>query len=131
MINLDSVFGVHEQAIYLRAKRAEVLANNMVNADTPNFKARDFNFQETLKSAQTAGSSDSMNRTRRNHIDISSLDAMINLKYRTPISPSADGNTVDSQVESTLFAENALQYQASTTFLNGKIKGLLTAIRGD
>jgi flagellar basal-body rod protein FlgB len=50
--------------------------------------------------------------------------------YRVPLQPALDGNTVDTQVEQAEFTRNAIQHQASLMFLDGRIKGILTAIKG-
>jgi flagellar basal-body rod protein FlgB len=52
------------------------------------------------------------------------------LKYRTPLAPSLDGNTVDAQLEQAAFAENSVRYQATLSFLSGKFRSLMTAITG-
>ncbi|MDH5432588.1 MAG: flagellar basal body rod protein FlgB [Gammaproteobacteria bacterium] len=132
-INFNKAFGIHETALNLRAKRAEVLANNMANADTPDFKARDIDFSKALLMAQSQTSdSNSLNRTHDKHIDSMSGTEMTDLLYRIPVQPdTGDGNSVDVQVEQAKFAENAMQYQTTLRFLNGKIKGLLLAIKGE
>ena len=53
------------------------------------------------------------------------------LEYRTPINPSLDGNTVELSVEQMEFSENVIRYQTSLTFLNRKISGLMSAIKGE
>ncbi len=128
-MKLDNIFGIHEQALKLRTRRAEVLAANIANADTPGFKARDFNFQAMLQ-RETLGQ-DRMQVTRPRHIQPDSgLVSASELYYRIPTQPSLDGNTVDSQLEHTAFAANSLEYQASLRFLSGSIKKLMTAIKG-
>ena len=130
-INFDTAFGIHESAISMKAKRAEVLANNLANADTPNFKARDIDFQTALKNQQSKSNS-SLDKTHFRHIDSKMGNEIPGLSYRIPLQPdTGDGNTVEAQVEQTKFAENAMQYQASLTFLNGRIKGLMSAIKGE
>jgi len=130
-INFNNAFGVHEAAISIRSQRAEVLANNLANADTPNFKARDIDFSKALEQAQTSQSSQ-LNRTHSAHLDSSIGGEIPGLSYRIPMQPdTGDGNSVDAQYEQTKFAENAMQYETSLRFLDGKIKGLLTAIRGE
>ncbi len=130
-INFNNAFGVHEAALNIRAQRAEVLANNLANADTPNFKARDIDFFKALQQAQVSQSS-GLNRTHTNHLDTSIGTEIPGISYRIPMQPdTGDGNTVDAQLEQTKFAENAMQYETSLRFLDGKIKGLLTAIRGE
>jgi len=130
MSGLDNIFGVHEQALLLRAKRSAVIANNIANADTPNFKAKDIDFMSMLN--QEMKGAEKMAKTNSKHISVtpSSNDNAL-MKYRVPTQPSIDGNTVDIDMEKARFAENAVQYQASFTFLNGRIKGLMSAIRGD
>jgi len=129
-ISFDKAFGVHELALNLRAERAEVLANNLANADTPKFKARDFDFSQALKSASSRGQS-GLVRTHQKHIDSASTE-IPGLSYRIPFQPdTGDGNSVEAQIEQTKFAQNAMQYQASLTFLGGRIKGLISAIRGE
>ena len=137
-INIDKVFGVFDDALQLRARRGEILASNLVNADTPNYKARDFDFQAAFDRARSG--SGPMERTHPNHIDVGSgglvgthanhlslvrPDLTIGqLDYRNPSQPSLDGNTVDTEREKAEFAENALHYQASMEFLSSKIKSM-------
>jgi len=137
-ISFNNALGVHDEAMQLRAKRAEVLANNLANSDTPGFKARDFDFQSALDDAveqsktgtSQATTSLPMERTSSGHIAGSgSIDE--SLMYRNPYQPSIDGNSVDSQLESALYAKNSLDYNASFEFLNSKFKGLKGAIRGE
>jgi len=127
---LDNAFGIHEQALKARGYRAELLASNMANADTPGFKARDIDFKQMLKGA--AVKQTQLNTTHKNHIlTATSGLSPAHVRYRIPSQPSLDGNTVDMQLEKSEFAANTLEYQASLGFLNGKIKGLKKAIRGD
>jgi flagellar basal-body rod protein FlgB len=133
-ISFDSALGIHEKALGFRAQRAEVLANNMANADTPHYKARDLDFASVLaeQSAKTQRGPVGLNRTDSRHIaaeGISMGDA--SLAYRTPMHASIDQNTVDLQIEQSNYAENAVNFQASFTFLNSKFKGLVSALRGD
>src|SRR5476651_2591240 len=134
-ISFDKALGIHEQALGFRAQRAEVLANNIANADTPNYKARDLDFSAVLAAQQdkTKNGTFAMNTTNSRHIEAdgvaSSEDA--SLLYRTPTQPSLDQNTVDSQVEQANYAQNAIGFQASFTLLNAKFKGLVSAIRGE
>jgi len=126
---IDSLFGVHEQALIYRSKRAEVLASNMANADTPGYKARDFDFKSILNNLNTAAGH--VRQTHSQHIAFDKTPAAVSLSYRTPMSASLDGNTVDTQVEQAKYAENAMDYQTSLRFLNGKINGYLSALRGE
>ena len=134
-ITIDNALGIHPQALTLRSQRAEVLAANLANADTPDYKARDIDFKSVLSAAQNipnaAGGALPLTASNAAHLQPLATQSQAELLYRNPRQPSVDGNTVDSQVEYTEFARNALQYQASLTFLSGHIRPLLTAIRGD
>lgn len=141
-ISFANALGIHEQALSFRTQRAEVLANNLVNADTPNFKARDIDFASVLaeqnqkaQGSTTANAgSFAMAHTNDRHIEVGTGSAGLGeegLLYRNPYQPSLDQNSVDAQVEQAKYAENAVQFQASFTLLNSKFKGLLGAIRGE
>ena len=127
----DKVFGIHANALELRARRAELLANNLANADTPNFKARDLDFRSVL-GAEGAAREVSMQRTASGHIasgqSVGGFDD-VTLKYRVPTQPSLDGNTVDEQREKSEFAANAVRYMASLQFMEKKISGLIRTLR--
>jgi flagellar basal-body rod protein FlgB len=116
MFDLNAHLGVHAEALRVRSQRAELIANNLANADTPGFRARDLDFRAALARASgTAGAN-------------ASVDGA--LRYRVPLAPSLDGNTVDVQVEQAAFAENAVRYQATLSFLGSRFRGLMTAITG-
>ena len=132
-LNFDRALGIHEKALAFRAERATVLANNIANADTPNYKARDIDFASVLEAQQSGnGQAFQAARTHERHLSVEGfIDQAAGLRYRTPYQPSIDGNTVETQAEQARYAENALDFQASFTFLNSKLKGLMTALRGD
>ena len=113
--------GVHAQALNLRSQRNEILASNIANASTPNFKARDINFEEELQRQLSASSEAHTNAAIQN----------AELKYRVPTEFSLDGNTVELHVEQMEFAENVARYQATLMFLNQKLAGLKSAIKGE
>lgn len=124
-------FGNHAKALALRARRNEVLANNLANADTPGFKARDFDFATAMRAAASDGLR--MATTDAKHIPTTnggSAGADPAIRYRIPQQPSVDGNTVEADVEQANYAENVVGYQASLSFLNRKIRGLQLAIKG-
>lgn len=129
-INFKNALGIHPSALQLRATRAEVLANNLANADTPGFKARDLNFQAVLNGELNAAKSMGIERTHSGHI-AGRVELSSEMMYRNPTQPSIDGNTVDAQLEQALFARNSLHYNASFEFLNSKFTGLKGAIRGE
>lgn len=130
-ITFDKALGIHQHALETRVKRAEVLANNMANADTPGFKARDLDFKSMMQKAQNDMSGFGMKKTHVGHMDSSSGAGHADLLYRVPEQPSVDGNTVDAQSEQTRFMRNAMDYQASFQFLNSKFTGLTKALKGE
>jgi flagellar basal-body rod protein FlgB len=131
-VNLDSYLGVHAAALKLRSQRTEVLAANLANADTPNYRARDIDFKSALAAASGNTSAVTMTATKPGHIGGGTVNgtAAPELKYRTPLAPSLDGNTVDAQLEQAAFAENSVRYQATLTFISAKFRSLMTAITG-
>jgi flagellar basal-body rod protein FlgB len=127
----NKIFGLHANALELRARRAELLSNNLANADTPGFKARDVDFRSVL-GAQGAAHAVSLERSAAGHIGsghrVGGFED-VTLKYRVPSQPSLDGNTVDEQIEKTEFASNAVRYMASLQFLEKRISGLIRTLR--
>ncbi|MDG9924760.1 MULTISPECIES: flagellar basal body rod protein FlgB [unclassified Pseudomonas] len=133
-ISFANALGIHETALSFRAERAEVLANNIANADTPHYKARDLDFSAVLaeQNEKQSGKYFGLNRTDSQHIVADAIQlADPALRYRTPFHPSIDQNSVDMQQEQANYAENAVQFQASFTMLNSKFKGLIGALRGE
>ncbi|MDO4231522.1 MAG: flagellar basal body rod protein FlgB [Lautropia sp.] len=140
----------HGKALVLRANRQEVISSNIANADTPNFKARDFDFSAALKEASGTASSSitdrastpaaggglstvSLARTHSGHQQLGGISSggRPDLKYVAPEQPSMDGNTVDLNRERAQFSQNAVGYEASLRFINGKMRTTLSAIRGE
>lgn len=133
-LSLDKAFGVPAAALKLRAERHQVLSDNLANADTPRYKARDFDFRDAMRKAEQgqSGSGAGLMRTDSRHLPgTASVSSPHQLLYRVPFNPSLDGNTVESQVEQAKFAENSVNYQASLNFLGSRITGLIGAIRGE
>lgn len=129
--NLDKAMGVHEQALYVRSRRNSMLASNIANVDTPNYKAKDIDFRSVLRNAAGMNAGDMVMRTHSNHIQPGgSKAADAEELFRYPYQASLDGNTVDGQMEKAHFAQNTVQYQASMSFLTGKFQGLKKAIKG-
>lgn len=130
-INFHNAFGPFEAALKLRSGRAEVLSANLANADTPNFKAKDFDFHQVLN-AQLGNSGGRMATTRAGHLPATSGgSADMNLQFRTPSQPSIDGNTVDEHIENAAFMENSLEFQVAFTLLNSRMRGMMNAIKGE
>lgn len=113
MPSMYSLFGIHATALQLREQRMSMLASNIANAATPNYKARDIDFREALSAAAQG----------------QSLEGAI--RYRVPVQPSMDGNTVELATEQTAFAENALAYRSSLSFLQGRISTITRALKGE
>jgi flagellar basal-body rod protein FlgB len=125
--SLDRALGVHSSALQLRARRAELLGDNIANADTPGYLAKDVDFAATLRDAQGLGN---LNSSHAAHFS-SGSGSSGRAQYRVPVQPAADGNTVDSHLEKSAFTENAVAYQAELEFLGARIRNLLSAIRGE
>jgi flagellar basal-body rod protein FlgB len=130
--SIDNYLGVHARALAVEARRTELLAANIANADTPNYKARDLDFRAALADASSAmPGALGLQVTNGSHQAGGSagLDGVQAL-YRVPTAPSLDGNTVDEHLEQAAFAENSVRYQATLTLLSGKLRALMTAITG-
>lgn len=132
-ITFKQALGIHPEAMSLRARRAEILSANFVNADTPGYKARDIDFKAILSGAYDPDQDPPMplKLSHCGHLAGTIDDPEYPLKYRIPSQPSVDGNSVDPDLERTEFASNAIGYQSSVTFLEGRIRTMLTAIRGE
>ena len=109
----DDLFGIHGTALGVRSQRLQMLASNIANAATPGYKARDIDFGAAMRSASQGG-------------DVSSA-----VRYRVPLSPSLDGNTVEMATEQTQFAETAVQYRTTLAFLEGRVGTLTRALKGE
>ncbi|RZI42105.1 flagellar basal body rod protein FlgB [Herbaspirillum sp. HC18] len=132
---LDEALHFQQTVLRLRAERQQVLASNIANADTPNYKARDVDFNSALKQALAGGSAPAANtlaKTSPAHISGTTATTASGapLLYRTAAQGNVDGNTVDMDVERGQFADNALRYEASVTFVGGQLKQLLAAVQG-
>ena len=131
-ITSNNLFGIHEQALLVRARRARLLASNLANADTPGFKAKDVDFQALMqRGADTVAMVGRDTSHSRHFSDPAQSQTRATVLFRTPMQPSLDGNTVDSQIEQTAFVQNAVAYQTTLTFLEQRIAGLRLAIRGE
>lgn len=130
--DLDSYFGIQQDALRLRSQRHTVIANNLANADTPGFQARDFDFRAALArvggGASRAGSAQ-LEVTHRRHLGGRAEGEPV-LQYRVPLQPAQDGNTVEADREQAAFAENAVRYQASLEFLGGSIRSMINVLKG-
>ena len=130
-MNMDSIkkqltfFG---SALNIRNKRNDIIASNIANAATPNYKPRDINFLDEFKKVTNTGE---IKTTHSNHIPTKNYNISGKAFYRDPVIASLDGNTVELSVEQMQFAENTMKYQTTLKFLNGKITKMISAIRGE
>ncbi len=134
MVNkLDDSLRFHQTALSLRASRQELLASNITNADTPGYKARDIDFASALQNALGGKASElPVAQTSPMHLEGKAGGSIMGapVMYRRPLQPSADGNTVDMNVERAQFTDNALRYEANVRFVSDKLKDMLAAIQG-
>ncbi|OZI78052.1 MULTISPECIES: flagellar basal body rod protein FlgB [Bordetella] len=130
---LNEDFRFFQQSIALRAQRQEVLSSNIANADTPGYKARDFDFRAAMQDALETRMrlpDTQLALTSARHIPGRAVSpAPVELQYRLPYQPSVDGNTVDMDVERVQFADNTLHYQSSLQMLSGRIRSMMSAIQ--
>lgn len=113
MINLDNALGVHPMMLQYRTERTQVLASNIANADTPNYKAQDLSFNAVMSNVSGQG-----------------YQVQTESMYRIPVQKSRDGNTVELQAEQAKFAQNSMEYYQSLQFLKSKVSGIKSAITG-
>jgi flagellar basal-body rod protein FlgB len=134
-LNLNAYLGIEPDALQVYAQRAEVLAANLANADTPGYLARDIDFRAALAAAGSQGGPLQAAATSPGDLTAASnaggsVSTEQFLKYRVPLAPSLDGNTVSSQMEESKFAQNTVRFQAAVTFLQNRFSELTTAITG-
>jgi flagellar basal-body rod protein FlgB len=136
---LTKTLDFNAQALLLRSERSRVLASNIANADTPNYKARDFDFRAALSqatgvqmgAAAAGAAAVAQARTASGHLTAGgAAGGGPTLLYRTPLQTALDANTVDMDMERAAFADNTLRYEAGLRFINGQIRTLMTAING-
>ena len=113
----EGLFGIHGAALQIRAQRMGMLSSNIANAGTPGYKARDIDFAAALE-ARLGGAGEER-----------AIDGAT--RYRVPLMPTLDGNTVEMATEQAAFAENAVAYTATLGFLREKVDTLTRALKGD
>lgn len=129
--SFDDILGVHQPALITHSRRAQLLASNLANADTPGYKARDIDFRQALSQySAPMNRTDTMYRTHARHFELQDPGVDLQAKYRIPHQPSLDGNTVEQHTEMAAYTDNTMRYLAALRFLNGKFNGLRTAIKG-
>ena len=128
MASISQHFQVFSQAMGLRVQKHQVLASNIANADTPNYKARDFSFEKTMQGAMEARSGVSLSMTHQGHIAGAGGAVNGSLAYRQETQSAVDGNTVDMDVERAQIAENSMHYEILTNLIADQFKGMRTAL---
>ena len=128
MDTIKDQLSFYSSALQLRGRRNNILASNIANAATPNYKARDLDFEVELARSLSVGP---IKKSNDAHISVASKNLPGQVQYRKPLQPSMDGNTVELAVEQMEFAENSVRYQTTLNFINGKLQGLMSAIRGE
>lgn len=126
---LNQALGVHEQALQVKSRRLEVLAQNIANADTPHYKARDIDFKAVMSEAQQQETS--MTATSSGHFGMGQGIDADGMRFRTPFNTAFDGNTVEMSVEQAQYGKAAADYQATLNFLESRVSGIRKALRGD
>ena len=126
---LNQALGVHEQALQVKSRRLEVLAQNIANADTPNYKARDIDFKAVLGAAQQQDTA--MQATTSGHYASGQELSPDGMRFRTPFNTSFDGNTVEMSLEQAQYGKAAGDYQATLNFLQSRIGGIRKALKGE
>ena len=125
---LKEYLGFSATALNLRERRNNIIGSNIANAATPNYKARDINFEQILKAKEGDGN---LSNSSQRHFSFAGAGTSDRLQFRQSMNPSVDGNTVELSVEQMEFSENSLRYVSSLNFLNSRISGLMSAIRGE
>ena len=128
MDSIKNQLSFYGSSLQLRGERNNIIASNIANAATPNYKARDISFEDEINKASNNGS---MKSTHNNHIAYNSGNSFNEASYREPLVIALDGNTVELAVEQMQFSENTMRYQTTVNFLNGKIQKIMSAIRGE
>ena len=128
MDTIKDQLSFYSSALQLRGKRNNILASNIANAATPNYKARDISFEDEIKKFDKNGP---ITTTHNRHIVQNSGKSINETSYREPLITSLDGNTVELAVEQMQFAENSMRYTTTLNFLNGKINKIISAIKGE
>ena len=126
---LDGAFQFSQAAMNLHAYRQQLIASNIANADTPGYRAKDLDFASALKDARSAAEGKPQAAQLKSQSE-NGTPFGTELLYRSAVQRSADGNTVDIDVERAQFAENSVRYEAQITFMTHQIKQMLSAIQG-
>jgi len=128
---IGNIFGIHENAMHLQTRRAQMLAQNLANSDTPGYKAKDIDFKSALRSAASGKAHVPLKATQAGHIQPSGYFMGAEELYRQPMQPSLDGNTVEPHVEMSEFTDNSMRYLMTLRIMSGRVNKLQSAFRGE
>lgn len=138
---LTSNIDFQGRALSLRAERQRLIASNIANADTPGYVAQEMDFAQALRSASApVGAPIGGAPAAPGHIPLAGGTglgrATLSLAgdgrglYARPAQDNLDRNTVDMDRERAAFADNGVKYEAALRFINGSVRTMLDAIRG-
>ena len=134
MLNrLTDTLDFQSQALGLRSQRQRLIASNIANADTPGYVARDLDFRQALRDATGAAPARALAATQDGHIGSNGARGSLregDLVYATASQTNLDRNTVDMDRERASFADNSVKYEATLRFINGSVRTMLEAIKG-
>ena len=128
MAGIKQYLEIHSAALGLRNKKNEIIASNIANAATPNYKARDLDFNSEMSRHLKTGN---LTTTNEKHFSLMRPVSHKGVSFREPLQQSLDGNTVELAVEQMEFSENSIRYSTTLSFLNSKVSGLMSAIKGE
>lgn len=128
--SINNTLALHLRALHIASRRAELIASNLANADTPEYKARDIDFRAALNAATNGQGALPLTRTAADQLPGTAGGDTAQVEYRVPAAPALDGNTVDTEMEQSAYAQNALRYQAGLSFISSDIRTLREAIKG-
>jgi flagellar basal-body rod protein FlgB len=127
---LDNMLNFYENTLSIRSQRQQLLAANIANADTPHYKARDLDFSKAMDAVMSKANADIAVRTNSTYSANEMDDQSLHVFERKPFQNSADGNTVDMDIERNAYTENGLLYEADVTIVHEQIKNLLSVLQG-
>lgn len=131
-MNFDNILGIHERALGLQSRRAELLSANLANVDTPGYKARDIDFRAALQTAEQEQSGfGPMLISHQSHLQPEGYAFGAEILYRQPLQASLDGNSVEAPIEMSAYSENAMRYLMSLRIVSGRLEKLITSFRGE
>lgn len=132
MIGWQNIFGLYDKALGLREEKISLISSNLANEDTPGYKAKDINFKAIMDSS-SASVDEPLALTKNASVDFSGGEdnTKYPIQYRVPMSPSADGNTVNPHYEKTAFMDNVVRYNSTLAFIQSRKAALIQVIKGE